>query len=135
MRRALSVTRGFTLVEILIAVGILAILAGIAVPVVNHLTGTSETNAAAAELSNVQSAVDSLMADQDLASLPNSVTTATSDMAQFPDWQASSPYGYVLYPSTNYRNSDTDKFMRKSTTKGTYTAAADGTVTQATTGY
>ena len=127
--------RGFTLVEILIAVGILAILAGVAVPVVAHLTGASQTNAAAAELSNVQAAVDSLMADQDLASLPNPATSATNNMAQFPDWQASSPYGYVLYPSTNYRNSDTDKFIRKSTTKGTYTATADGTVTQATTGY
>lgn len=135
MKRILLGQRGFTLVEILIAVGILAILAGIAVPVVSHLTGSSQTSSARAELSNVQAAVDSLMADQDLASLPNPVTSATSNMAQFPDWQATSPYGYVLRPATNYRNSDTDKFIRQSTTKGTYTAEADGTVTQASTGY
>ncbi len=93
--------RRFTLVEILIAVGILAILVAIATPVVAHLTGNSKTKAAAAELANVQSAVDSLMADQDLGSPPNPVTTATNNLAQFPDWQATSPYGYVLYPSTN----------------------------------
>ncbi len=127
--------RGFTLVELLIAVGILALMAGIAVPVVAHVRGGTETDAAAAELSNIQAAVDAMMADQDLAALPNPVTTATSNMAQFPDWQASSPYGYVLYPSTNYRNSDTDKFMRKSTMTGTYTATADGTITQVTTGF
>ena len=135
MRRILLSQRGFTLVEILIAVAILAILAGVTVPVVAHLTGSSKTKAAATELSNIQAAVDSVMGDQDLGSLPNPVTTATNDMSKFPDWQATSPYGYVLYPSTNYRNSDLDKFTRQSTTKGTYTAAADGTVTQVTTGY
>lgn len=135
MRKNVLGERGFTLVELLIAVGILDLLAGIAVPVVAHLRGGSEVSAATAELSNVQAAVDSVMVDQDLASLPNPVTTATNNMSQFPDWQASTPYGYVLYPNTNYRNSDTDKFIRKSTTKGTYTATADGTITQATTGY
>lgn len=135
MRRILLRQRGFTLVEILITVGIMAILAAIAVPVVGHLTGKAQTDAAAAELSNVQAAVDSLLADQDLASLPSPVISATNDMSQFPDWQTVSPYGYVFYPGTNYRNSDSDKFMRKSTTKGTYTVSADGTVAQVTTGY
>ena len=135
MRRLLRGQRAFTLIEILIAVGILAILAGIAVPVVTHLRGGSETSAGKAEESNVQAAVDALMADQGLATLPNPVTSATSNMKQFPDWQATSPYGYVLYPDTNYRNSDADKFMRTATTKGTYTVTADGTVAQASTGY
>ncbi|MBM3156626.1 MAG: prepilin-type N-terminal cleavage/methylation domain-containing protein [Chloroflexi bacterium] len=126
---------GFTLVEVLVAIGLLAMLAGIAVPVVTNLRGGAQTDAAATELSMVQSAVDTLMADQKLSTLPNPVTTATNDMSRFPGWQTASPYGYVLYPSTNYRNSDADKFVRKSTTKGTYTCSADGTVTQATTGY
>jgi len=135
VRRILLSRRGFTLVEILIAVAILAILAGVTVPVVAHLTGTSKTKAAVTELSNIQAAADSLMGDQDLGALPNPVTTATNDMSKFPDWQATSPYGYVLYPSTTYRNSDSDKFTRQSTTKGTYTATADGTITQVSTGY
>lgn len=135
VKRFLRDRCGFTLIEILIAVGILAILAGIAVPVVIHLRGGSEVSAAEAELSNVQAAVDALMADQGIESLPNSVSSATNNMKQFPDWTGVSPYGYVLYPDTNYRNSDTDKFMRQITTKGTYTAASDGTVTQVTTGF
>ena len=134
MRKILLNRRGFTLVEILVAVAILAILAGVTVPVVAHLTGTSKTKAAITELSNIQAAVDSLMADQDLGSLANSVTTATNDMSKFPDW-ASGGTGYVLYPVGTYKNSDSDKFTRQSTTKGTYTAAADGTVVQVTTGY
>ena len=135
MKRILLRQRGFTLVEILIAVGILAILVAIATPVVAHLTGNSKTKAAAAELANVQSAVDSLMADQDLGSLANPVTTATSDMSKFPDWESDSAGGYVLNPGATKKNSDADKFMRKSTAKGTHKATADGTVEQVLTGY
>ncbi len=133
--RFLRGQRGFTLVEILIAVAILAVLAGIAVPVVIHLRGGSETSAAEAELSNIQAAVDAMMSDQGLESLSNPVTTATSDMKKFPDWESDTAGGYVLYPDTKYKNSDTDKFIRQATTTGTYTCAADGTVTQAGTGY
>jgi hypothetical protein len=66
--------------------------------------------------------------------LPNPVAVATSNMNQFPDWQAVAPYGYVLIPAANYANDDSDKYMRGNTT-GTYTCAADGTVTQVATGY
>ena len=135
MKRFLTGQGGFTLLEILIAVGILAVVAGVTVPVVAHITTGSETKAAAAELSNVQAAVDAMMADQELSALSNPVTTATNNMKQFPDWESATAGGYVLYPDAKYKNSDTDKFIRHATTKGTYTCSADGTVTQATTGY
>jgi len=133
--------RGFTLVELLIAMVILSIIAAIAVPTAISLIGGSETKAGEAELANVQAAVDAMMADQGLSRLPNPVTTATSNMSKFPDWESDLVGGYVLYPGTTYKNKDAygnpdaDKFMRTATTKGTYTCAADGQVTQVTTGY
>lgn len=135
MRRIQLRQPGFTLVEILIAVAILAILAGVAIPAVSGLLSGSKAKAAKTELSNIQSAVDSLMADQELSSLPNPVTTATNNMSKFPDWESDGAGGYVLNPGATKKNSDSDKFTRQTTTKGTYKAAADGTVTQETTGY
>ena len=123
--------------EILIAVGILAILAAVAVPVVAHLGGDSQTNASAAELSNVQAAVDALMVDQGLASLSDPVPegNATSDMSKFPDWESDENGGYVLHPGEAYKNSDTDKFIRQANTQGTYYCDSDGTVHQNSSGY
>ena len=108
---------GFTLVELLVAAGILAILAAVAVPTVANFISSSHSDAAAAELSNVQTAVDSMMADRGLESV-DAVTSATDDMTQF--------------PSTTNPLSD---YLRASTSNGTYTVTTGGMVTQATTGY
>jgi len=137
MKRSLRGQRGFTLIELLVALGILALLAGIAVPVVTNLMGSSQAKAAESELSNLQAAVDVMMTEEGLNTLPNPVLAATSDMKKFPDWESDAAHGYVLYPDavTGFKNSDADKFMRQITTKGTYTVTADGTVTQVTTGY
>ena len=128
--------RAFTLVEILVAVAILALLAAIAVPVVIHLRGEAEADAKTAELSQVQAAVDNMMAVFDLDGLGNEVAVATDDMGQFPDWESRAAGGYVLYPggesgTAKYKNgggTDTNKYIRLHHTKGTYTCTADGTV-------
>ncbi len=138
MKTYLRGSRGFTLFEVLVAVAILALLAGIAVPVVTSLRGGAETDAATAETSMVQAAVDALMAVQEASSLATTspVTStanalidtsgeATSSMAAFPysdgDW--------ALSPSSG------TKYLRGASTKGTYTVSTDGTVTQESTGY
>jgi len=138
MKRLLRNRHGFTLMEVLVAVAILAILAGIAVPVVVHLRGGAETDAAAAELSNIQAAVDAMMVSRDASSLATTSPVtgtkdalcdtsgeATSNMAAFPysdgDW--------ALCPSSG------TKYIRSATTTGTYYVATDGTVTQASTSH
>ena len=127
IRRFLKSQRGFTLIELLVAVGILAILAGVAVPVALKFTGTSQEKSALAELANVQVAVDAMMADQGLGALPDpdpsgggsliSALTATSDMTIFP---------YTVAGDYALKGSASGDYLREDTT---------GKVTQATTGY
>lgn len=108
--------RGFTLVELLIVFALLAVLAAIVVPNVTGFAGFGRTQGALTEVSIVQTAMDSMMAQNALTSV--TVTAATDNMSSFPT-------GNVLYPT----------YLRFQTTKGTYSCDGTGLVTQATTGY
>jgi type IV pilus assembly protein PilA len=112
--------KGFTLVELLIVFTLLAVLAAIMIPNVAGLVGYGHTQAAAAELSVMQSAMDAMMAKANLSSV--NVTTATNDMATFPEQVGADNFLYPNYLRTQY-------------TKGTYSCNATGFVAQATTGY
>ncbi len=118
MRRIHRGKGGFTLVELLVACGILAILAAVAVPTVASFISSSHEDAAAAELSNVQPALDSMMADRGLESVAVFAAPGTDDMAIFPS---------ATNPLSDY--------LRLATTNGTYSVIASGTVTQVLTGY
>ena len=106
---------GFTLVELLIVLAILAVLVAVVLPNFTGLLGKSQTTAADAERTIVQTAVDAKMAADGLATT-TAITTATTDMTDS---------GFGLYPT----------YMRGTATKGTYTVDTTGEVTQATTGY
>ena len=105
--------QGFTLVELLIVLAILAVLVAVVLPNFTGLLGSSQTTAASAEKTIVQTAVDAKMAAGNMATT-TAITTATNDMTTF-----------GLYPT----------YMRGTTTKGTYTCDSTGKVAQATTGY
>ncbi len=108
---------GFTLVELLIVLAILAILVAVVLPNFTGLLGKSQTTAADAEKNIVQTAVDAKMAAENLATT-DEITTATTDMT-------TDSGGFGLYPT----------YMRGTATKGTYTVDTTGKVTQASTGY
>ena len=62
--------RGFTLVELLVVVGIIVALAAVIIPNVASFSDRGDTGARAAERDNVQAAIDTYMADNGLAILP-----------------------------------------------------------------
>jgi type IV pilus assembly protein PilA len=116
LKRMHSESKAFTLVELLIVIAILGVLAAVVTPNVTGLVGSGQTEAAATELANVQSAMDTMMAKLRLTSV--NATATTSNMSAFPT-------GSALYPN----------YLRQATTKGTYSCGTTGLVTQVTTGY
>jgi len=116
-KRKRSGEEGFTLVELLIVLAILAVLVAVVLPNFTGLLGGSQTTAADAENVIVQTAVDAKMAAESLATT-TAITTATTDMT-------TGAGGFGLYPT----------YMRSTATKGTYTADTTGKVEQASTGY
>ena len=117
MSKRMNSEQGFTLTELLIVVAILGVLVAVVLPNFVGLLGGAQSNSGAAELNIVQTAVDSKMANENLATT-TAITTATTDMT-------TAAGGFSLAPT----------YMRSTATKGTYTVDTTGKVAQATTGY
>ncbi len=73
---------GFTLVELLVVVGIIVALATVSVVAVSQFSGKGDEGARSAELATVQSAMDTMMADVAIQTVTAS-TTGSSGASDF----------------------------------------------------
>jgi len=101
---------GFTLVELLIVIGILAVLGAVAVAALTGLIGSGTPEAKASEKAAVQTAIDAYMSVNNLTTI-----TARTIAAVITAADGDAPF---------------KTYIRSLPTKYTYTWIANGTVTQ-----
>ena len=80
--------QGFTLVEMLVVIGIIVALAAVIVPLVIQFAGDGAEAAENAEWDAVQTSIDTMMADKEMTTVgPSSASTRITDTL---DWDAGS---------------------------------------------
>ena len=89
--------KGFTLIELLIVIGILAALAAVAIPSYMRFFGQGEEEANLTELSNIQAAMDAMLARNGLK-LVDEETVGTRDFSAKPEGVIVGTLPEPLYP-------------------------------------
>ena len=108
---------GFTLVELLVVLAIMAVLIAIVVPNLAGITGGAKEKAAATELSTVQSAMDTLISEKEAVSVTVQAGIQVGPNTQVTWWEFDG-------------DSDADELRLRTTSTGYYTWDDGGTVTQ-----
>lgn len=94
--------KGFTLVELLVVVLILAALAAIAIPRISQSANSAKTNACATNVDLLNSQIELYYANE--GSWPATLDALTSDANYFPDGAPECPWGTAYsYNSSTHR--------------------------------
>ena len=99
---------GFTLIEMIVVVGIIALLAAIIIPNVMRFAGSGEQGAKAVELYNVQEAMDLMMAENQVFAInPHDSSSSSAATNAWTSLPTGSPgvqplNGYLVNASTVY---------------------------------
>jgi prepilin-type N-terminal cleavage/methylation domain-containing protein len=109
--------KGFTLIELLVVVGILGVLAGVAIPAYGRFFGSGQTEANQTELGNVQASMDAMMAANQITAVDAVlIGAAVGDFSAQPTGAGTE----FLYPD----------FLRLAATRCDYYWSATGEVAQ-----
>ena len=102
--RKIETQKGFTLIELLVVVGIIVALAAVIVPLVIQFSGRGDEGAASAEWDSIQSAIDTMMADNTLTAVNAGGSAAfITDSFDFDAGSGSQNLStYLRDPSTTY---------------------------------
>jgi type IV pilus assembly protein PilA len=124
--------RGFTLVELLVVLAIMAMLIAIVVPNLAGLTGGAKGDAALTELSIVQTAMDTLMSENEAVS----VTAQGSAITVGSYTTVTYFYVTAIDPVTGYESTGPGippaTLRLRTSSNGTYTWLTGGEITQVT---
>jgi prepilin-type N-terminal cleavage/methylation domain-containing protein len=123
-KRFTGVTRGqggFTLIEMIVVVGIIAVLAAVIVPNIGKFIGTGESGAQDAEQGSVETAIAAMMAEQPVSALsPNTNSTQL--------WDAL-PENSLATPVPLWSGTPANRYIQDQTTNWFYCYDAQGTIT------
>lgn len=117
--------KGFTLIEMIVVVGIIAVLAAVIVPNIGKFIGTGEQGAKNAEQESVETAMSAMMADKAVTTLTALSGSSINDWSGKPVEASGDPGAVSLYNSST----PSESYLQLNPTVYFYCFNANGLIT------